>query len=129
MLGGDFKAKKIGVLGLSFKPDTDDMRESPSVEIIQGLQAKGARIQAYDPIAMEASRESLRDVHYCSDAYEAADGVDALLLITAWNEFKQLDMEKIRSVMRGSVLVDGRNIYDPVEMREFGFTYAGVGRS
>jgi UDPglucose 6-dehydrogenase len=129
LLGGDVKGKKIGVLGLSFKPDTDDMRESPSVEIIQGLQARGAKIHAYDPIAMDVSRESLRDVHYCSDAYEAADGVDALLLITAWNEFKQLDMEKIRSMMRGSVLVDGRNIYDPVEMREFGFTYAGVGRS
>jgi UDPglucose 6-dehydrogenase len=129
LLGGDVKGKRIGVLGLSFKPDTDDMRESPSVEIIQGLQAAGAKIQAYDPIAMEASRESLHDVHYCSDAYEAAHGADALLLVTAWNEFKQLDMEKIKSVMRGAVLVDGRNIYDPAEMREFGFTYAGVGRS
>jgi UDPglucose 6-dehydrogenase len=105
------------------------MRESPSVDIIAGLQAAGAKVQAYDPIAMEASRGCLKDIRYCSDAYEAANGVDALLLITAWNEFKQLDMEKVRSLMRGSVLVDGRNIYDPAEMRDFGFTYAGVGRS
>ena len=83
----------------------------------------------YDPIAMEASRGCLKNVHYCSDAYEAASGVDGLLLITAWNGFKQLDMERLRSAMRGSVLVDGRNVYDPVEMRDFGFTYAGVGRS
>lgn len=129
MLGGDVRGKRIGVLGLSFKPDTDDMRESPAIDIINGLQARGATIQAYDPIAMEASRESLRDVQYCSDAYEAANGADALLLITAWNEFKQLDMERLRAAMKGSVLVDGRNIYDPAEMRQFDFTYAGVGRS
>ena len=129
MLGGDAKGKKVGVLGLSFKPDTDDMRESPAIEIVQGLQAAGAKIQAYDPIAMEVSRDILKDVRYCADAYEAASDADALLLITAWNEFKQLDMEKVRSAMRGSALVDGRNIYDPVEMRAFGFTYAGVGRS
>jgi UDPglucose 6-dehydrogenase len=129
MLGGDAHGKKIGVLGLSFKPDTDDMRESPAIEIVYGLQAAGAKIQAYDPIAMEVSRNILKDVRYCTDAYEAASEADALVLITAWNEFKQLDMEKVRSAMRGSALVDGRNIYDPVEMREFGFTYAGVGRS
>ena len=129
MLGGDVAGKKIGVLGLSFKPDTDDMRESPAVDIIEGLQLAGAAIQAFDPIAMDASRECLKGVCYCNDAYEAANGADALVLVTAWNEFKQLDMEKVRSLMRGSVLVDGRNIYDPAEMREFGFTYAGVGRS
>jgi len=129
MLGGEAKGRKIGVLGLSFKPDTDDMRESPSIDIIAGLQAAGATIQAYDPIAMESSRQALTDVCYCNDAYEAATDVDALLLITAWNEFKQLDMEKVRSLMRGSVLVDGRNIYDPGELRDYGFTYAGVGRS
>jgi UDPglucose 6-dehydrogenase len=129
MLGGDVRGKKIGVLGLSFKPDTDDMRESPAIDIVGGLQAAGAQVQAYDPIAMEVSRDILKDVQYCADAYEAAKGADALLLITAWNEFKQLDMEKVRASMRGSALVDGRNIYDPSEMREFGFTYAGVGRS
>jgi UDPglucose 6-dehydrogenase len=129
MLGGDVTGKRIGVLGLSFKPDTDDMRESPAVDIIAGLQAAGAKIQAYDPVAMEASRACLSDVRYCNDAYEAATGVDALALITAWNEFKQLDMERLRSSMRGSVFVDGRNIYDPAEMREIGFVYAGVGRS
>jgi UDPglucose 6-dehydrogenase len=129
LLDGNVRGKRIGVLGLSFKPDTDDMRESPSIDIINGLQAKGAEIRAYDPIAIDSSRASLTGVHYCRDAYEAADGADALLLITAWNEFKQLDMEKIRSLMRGSTLVDGRNIYDPAEMKQFGFVYAGVGRS
>jgi UDPglucose 6-dehydrogenase len=129
MLGGSVKGKKIGVLGLSFKADTDDMRESPAIDIIKGLQEQGAKIQAYDPVAMEASRESLDGIKYSDDAYGAAEGADALLLITAWNEFKQLDMRRLREAMNGSVFVDGRNIYDPVEMRDAGFEYAGVGRS
>lgn len=129
MLGGDVKGKRIGVLGLSFKPDTDDMRESPSIDIVRGLQACGAHIQAYDPVAAESSQEYLTDVKYCADAYEAAEGAEALLLITAWNEFKQLDMARVREAMKGTALVDGRNVYDPVEMRELGFTYAGVGRA
>lgn len=129
MLGGSVKGKKIGVLGLSFKADTDDMRESPSIDIIRSLQEQGAAVQAFDPVAMEASRASLEGVTYCADPYKAADGADALLLITAWNEFKQLDVKRLREAMRGSVFVDGRNIYDPIEMRDAGFTYAGVGRS
>jgi UDPglucose 6-dehydrogenase len=129
MLGGSVKGKKIGVLGLSFKADTDDMRESPSIDIIKALQEQGAKIQAYDPVAMEASRGSLEGIRYCDDAYGAAEGADALLLITAWNEFKQLDMRRLREAMSGSIFVDGRNIYDPVEMRDAGFVYAGVGRS
>lgn len=128
LLGGDVSGKLIGVLGLSFKPDTDDMRESPSIDIIQGLQKQGAKIQAFDPVAEEASHAYLDEVTYCEDAYEAAEGVDALLLITAWNEFKQLDVERLRRAMRGSVFVDGRNIYDPEEMKKAGFNYAGVGR-
>jgi UDPglucose 6-dehydrogenase len=128
MLGGDVAGKRVGILGLSFKPDTDDMRESPSIDIIRGLQAKGALVQAFDPVAREAAHAYLDDVAYCEDAYEAAAGVDAVVLVTAWNEFKQLDMERLRGVMRGSVFVDGRNIYDPEEMREAGFNYAGVGR-
>ena len=127
--GGSVRGKKIGVLGLSFKADTDDMRESPAIDIIKGLQEQGAKIQAFDPVAMEASRESLEGIKYSDDAYGAAEGADALLLITAWNEFKQLDMRRLREAMSGSVFVDGRNIYDPVEMRDAGFTYAGVGRS
>jgi UDPglucose 6-dehydrogenase len=93
------------------------------------LQAQGASVQAFDPVAIEASRASLDNVTYCADPYEAAEGVDALLLITAWNEFKQLDVKRLREAMRGSVFVDGRNVYDPIEMRDAGFTYAGVGRS
>jgi UDPglucose 6-dehydrogenase len=129
MLGGDLNGKVVGVWGLSFKPDTDDMRESPSIDIVRALVHAGARVQAYDPIAMEASRGLLGDVSFCSNAYEAAKGADALLLITAWNEFKQLDMERVRKLMRKPVFLDGRNIYDPVEMRDLGFKYAGVGRS
>ncbi len=128
MLGGDAKGKRVGVLGLSFKPDTDDMRESPALDIIKALVDKGAEVQAYDPIAMDAARDQIKGVAFCSDAYETASGADALLLVTAWNEFKFLDMEKIRSLMRHPVLVDGRNVYDPKEMRDLGFTYAGVGR-
>jgi UDPglucose 6-dehydrogenase len=129
MLGGDLNGKVVGVWGLSFKPDTDDMRESPSIDIVRALVQAGARVQAYDPIAMEASRGLLGGVSFCSNAYEAAKGADALLLITAWNEFKQLDMERVRKLMRKPVFLDGRNIYDPVEMRDLGFKYAGVGRS
>jgi UDPglucose 6-dehydrogenase len=128
MLGGDAKGKIVGVLGLSFKPDTDDMRESPAIDIILGLQAMGATVQAFDPVSTDAAHAYLDNVVYCDDAYEAATGVDALVLVTAWNEFKQLDMERLRGIMRGSVFVDGRNIYDPEEMREAGFNYAGVGR-
>jgi UDPglucose 6-dehydrogenase len=128
LLGGDIRGKRIGVLGLSFKPDTDDMRESPAIDIINMLVEKGAEVQAYDPIAMDAARAILKNIRYCANAYEAAAGADALLLVTAWNEFKQLDMEQVRRLMRRPVLVDGRNVYDPHEMRELGFTYAGVGR-
>jgi UDPglucose 6-dehydrogenase len=128
MLGGTVAGKRIGVLGLSFKPDTDDMRESPSIDIINWLADKGAEVLAYDPIAMDAAREHLSSITYCTDAYDIAKGADAVILITAWNEFKQLDMERLRNLMRGRVLVDGRNVYDPKEMRALGFTYAGVGR-
>lgn len=129
MLGGDVAGKRIGVLGLSFKPDTDDMRESPAIDIIEALTDNGAKVAVYDPVAMDAAKKELHsDVEYCRDAYEAATGSDALLLITAWNEFKQLDMERVRGLMRHCVLVDGRNVYDPQEMSELGFKYAGVGR-
>ncbi len=129
MLGGEIKGKRIGVLGLSFKPDTDDMRESPSIDIVNGLIEKGAEVQAYDPIAMQAARDHLdKRVKFCTDAYETAAGCDALLLITSWNEFKALDMEQIKASMRRPILLDGRNLYDPEEVRAMGFTYAGVGR-
>jgi UDPglucose 6-dehydrogenase len=129
MLGGSVKGKRIAVLGLTFKPDTDDMRESPSIDIIKALQERGAEINAFDPVGMENARELMNGVRFCTDAYEAAAGADALLLLTAWNEFKRLDMERLRQEMRQPVLLDGRNVYDPNEMRELGFHYAGVGRN
>ena len=128
MLDGDVRGKRIGVWGLAFKPDTDDMREAPALDIIAGLQAEGAIVQAYDPVAMEVARRLFEDVVFCSDAYEAADGTDAVLLLTEWNEFKQLDMDRVRARMRQPVLLDGRNVYEPEELRAAGFTYAGVGR-
>ena len=128
LLDGSVEGKRIGALGLSFKPDTDDMRESPAIDIINWLVESGAEVMAYDPIAMEAAREQIKGARFCRNAYEVAKDADAILLITAWNEFKQLDMERLLKLMRGRVLVDGRNIYDPADMRALGFTYAGVGR-
>jgi UDPglucose 6-dehydrogenase len=118
----------IGVLGLAFKPNTDDMRESPSVDIIQALQTLGARVKAYDPVSMDAAGDLLPRVTYCATAYDVAKDADALLLVTEWNEFKQLDWLKIKDSMRQPVLLDGRNLYDPAEMRLRGFIYSGVGR-
>ena len=129
LLSGDVKGKRIAALGLTFKPDTDDLRESPSLDIIRTLQSKGAEVNAFDPVGMELASRVLKDVNFCSDAYEAAKDADAVLLLTAWNEFKHLDMERLHAVMRHPVLVDGRNIYDPEEIRELGFQYSGVGRS
>lgn len=128
-LGGSFDGKLIGVLGLAFKPNTDDMRDAKSVEIIGRLLAEGAKVQAYDPIAMENTRRIYPQICYAANAYDAADGADALVVVTEWNEFKQLNMERVRTLMRAPVLFDGRNIYDPARMRRLGFTYSGVGRS
>ncbi len=125
---GTVKGKEIGVLGLSFKPNTDDMREAPSIDIIQALQARGAHIKAYDPVAMERAAEIMPEVTFCATAYDAAKEADVLLIVTEWNEFKQLNWEKLRRFMRQPVVVDGRNLYDPVEMAHRGFTYWGVGR-
>ncbi len=120
--------KCIGVLGLSFKPNTDDMREAPSVDIIQALQQHGAHVKAYDPVAMERAGEVLPTVTFCATAYDAAKDADALLIVTEWNEFKQLNWEKLRNFMRRPIVVDGRNLYDPREMADRGFVYWGVGR-
>jgi len=125
---GTLDCKTIGVLGLAFKPNTDDMREAPSVEIIHLLQNEGAHIRAYDPVAMDRAREILNEVTFCQDPYEVAQGCDALIVVTEWNEFKHLDMNWIKQAMRQAVLIDGRNIYDPEEMKALGFTYRGVGR-
>jgi UDPglucose 6-dehydrogenase len=125
---GTLDEKVIGVLGLAFKPNTDDMREAPSVELIHLLQSEGSRIQAYDPVAMVNANLYLHDVTLCQDAYEAAQGADALVVVTEWNEFKHLSLSRLREVMRQPIVVDGRNIYDPEQMKVLGFTYRGVGR-
>ena len=118
----------VGLLGLSFKPNTDDMREAPSIDIAKVLLAAGAEVRAYDPAAIERAKPLLPDVVYLKDAYEVATGADAIVLVTEWNEFRQLDMARMKQVMRRPVIVDGRNIYDPAVMKSLGFTYRGIGR-
>jgi UDPglucose 6-dehydrogenase len=125
---GGFRGKTIGILGLAFKPNTDDMRDAPSISIIRLLQNEGAVVKAYDPVAVETAQRVLDDVEYCPNPYAVAQDADALMLVTEWNEFKQLDMRRVKSLMRQPVLIDGRNIYDPTRMRELGFTYRGMGR-
>ncbi|OGG01448.1 UDP-glucose 6-dehydrogenase [Candidatus Gottesmanbacteria bacterium RBG_16_52_11] len=120
---------KLAVLGLSFKPDTDDMRQAPSIRIISDLVAAGAQVSAYDPIAMTNAREVLpKSVTYAANAYAAAGGADAVLILTEWNEFRQLDLVKLARSMKQLVMFDGRNIYDPVQVKNLGFSYYGVGR-
>jgi UDPglucose 6-dehydrogenase len=125
---GELDEKVIGIWGLSFKPNTDDMRDAPSLEIIHLLQLEGAQVRAYDPVAMDLARRRLSNVTFCDDPYKVVEGADALVLVTEWNEFKQLDMDRVKASMRTPVLIDGRNIYDPEEMRTLGFTYRGMGR-
>ncbi len=124
----NLKGKTIGVLGLSFKPNTDDMRFAPSIDIINALQGEGAKIKAYDPEATEGAKKILKEVDYCKDPYEAAKDANALLILTEWNEFKELDLEKIKSLMKDKLVIDGRNIYNPEEMKRLGFAYLSVGR-
>ncbi|MFA5142545.1 MAG: UDP-glucose/GDP-mannose dehydrogenase family protein [Candidatus Omnitrophota bacterium] len=121
--------KTIGILGLSFKPDTDDIREAPALEIIDMLHKEGAAVKVYDPQAMARSRQVLpKEVVFCKDPYAVAKNSDCLLLATEWNEFKELDFKKIKRLMRQPIIVDGRNIYDPAEMKRLGFNYVGIGR-
>lgn len=122
------KDKTIGVLGLSFKPDTDDMRFAPSIDIIKALQAEGARIKAYDPVAMSKSREVLKNVTYCKDPYETAKGSDCLIILTEWDEFARLDLARVKKLLRHPIIIDGRNIFEPSKMKKLGFVYKGVGR-
>jgi UDPglucose 6-dehydrogenase len=124
----DIKDKNIGVLGLSFKPNTDDMRFAPSVYIIQELQKEGAKIKAYDPEAMKRAKLMLVDVEYCNDAYEVCKDADVLLLLTEWNEFKELDLQKVKTLMKNPLIIDGRNMYNPESMRDEGFSYISIGR-
>jgi UDPglucose 6-dehydrogenase len=125
---GTLDEKVIGILGLAFKPNTDDMRDASSVEIIHLLQSEGAQIRAFDPVAMVNADLYLDDVTLCEDAYEVAEGADALLVVTEWNEFKHLALPRLKEAMRQPIIVDGRNIYDPEQMRASGFVYRGMGR-
>ena len=125
---GSLEDKTVGLLGLSFKPDSDDMREARSLLVIKLLEENGCNIRAYDPLAMETTAGFFPDVTYCADAYEVAAGSDALILVTEWDEFKELDMEKVASLMNQPVMVDGRNLYSPDDMVAAGFIYEGIGR-
>jgi UDPglucose 6-dehydrogenase len=128
MLDNDVAGKTIGVLGLAFKPNTDDIREAPAIAIIKALQAKGAKIKAHDPVAKAAAKEVLPEVEYCQDSYSTCDGSDALVLATEWNEFRALDLERVRNLLHQPIMIDLRNVYEPGKMQGLGFRYAAVGR-
>jgi UDPglucose 6-dehydrogenase len=127
-LGGDVKGKVIGVLGLAFKPETDDMRDSPTIPLINGLQSAGAKIKAYDPQAIDNARKFFENIAFCHDAYETAEGADALVIATEWNEFRALNLERVKKLLKNPVIVDLRNVYDPARMKSEGFEYVSVGR-
>ncbi|MCX6338472.1 MAG: UDP-glucose/GDP-mannose dehydrogenase family protein [Candidatus Aureabacteria bacterium] len=122
------KDKVIGILGLAFKPNTDDMRSAPSVDIIAELQREGATIKAYDPKAMGVARKMLAGVKFCKNPYEAARGSDALVIVTEWDEFRQMSLDRIRALMTHPIIIDGRNIFDPEKVEEKGFIYKSIGR-
>lgn len=122
------KDKDIAVLGLSFKPNTDDLRNSPSVELVKSLIKEGASLRLYDPKAMEKSKKLFDSVVFCKDPYQAARGADCLIVATEWNEFKELDLIKLKKILKRPLLIDGRNIYDPKMLEKAGFSYIGVGR-
>lgn len=127
-LAGGLKGKTIAVLGLAFKPETDDMRDAPSVEIIRGMMESGAQVRAYDPVAMTEAAKLLPDISYAEDEYAAVKDADALVFFTEWNQFRALDMSRVRDLMKSPRIADLRNMYDPADMRELGFDYVGVGR-
>jgi len=127
-LAGGLTGKRIALLGLAFKPETDDMRDAPSVEIIRGLVERGATVSAYDPVARKEAEKILPAIEYADDEYAAASGADVLVFMTEWNQFRALDMDRIRGLMKVPRIADLRNIYEPTDMREMGFQYVGVGR-
>jgi UDPglucose 6-dehydrogenase len=126
---GSLKGKRIGVWGLAFKPRTDDMREAPSVPLIQGLLAAGAAVQVYDPEAMTVARGLFGSkITYADNSYAALTGADALVIVTEWNEFREPDFPRMRKLLRTPVIFDGRNLYNPEQIRGYGFTYVSIGR-
>ena len=127
-LSGDLAGKKVGVLGLSFKPETDDVRDAPAADIVESLLAQGAQVRAYDPAAMKEMGERYPAMTLCKDAYEVCDGADALVIVTEWNEFRALDLGRVKELLSEPILIDLRNIYDPETMQAAGFHYLSVGR-
>ena len=127
-MGGDVKGKTIGVLGLAFKQNTDDMRDAPSLDILPALQAAGAKVRAFDPEAMTEASHLLNDIEFASNAYDAAAGADALVIVTEWDQFRALDLDRIKAALKGNVVVDLRNIYSPEDMATKGFAYTSIGR-
>lgn len=127
-MGGDIRGKTVGILGLAFKQDTDDMRDSPAIAVVQALTDAGARVRAYDPEAMEQAKLVLPDIDYAEDAYEAIEGTNALVVVTPWDAFRALDLTRIRSLLAEPIVVDLRNIFDPGQARAAGLAYTGVGR-
>lgn len=127
--GGSVSGKTIGILGLAFKPNTDDMRDAPSLDIVPALIAAGAMVKAYDPEAMTESQKLLEDIIYCDTACDALEGADAMVVLTEWNEFRGMDLDRIKSALKHPIVVDLRNVYDPVEMAEHGFSYSCIGRA
>ncbi len=128
ILDGELSGKTIGLLGLSFKPNTDDMREAPSLFIVKMLQEKGAQIKAFDPVAMENAGKYMENVIFCSNEYETVEGCDAMVIVTEWNQFRKLDLARIKDLLVSPVLVDLRNVYEPEDMAAKGFKYVCVGR-
>ncbi len=127
-LVGDLAGKRVGMLGLSFKPETDDMRESPAIDIINSIVAKGGTVRAFDPVAMEESKHFVTGIEYATDEYDAIDGADIMVIVTEWNQFRALDMERVKRLLKAPKIADLRNVYEPGDMRELGFEYVGVGR-
>jgi UDPglucose 6-dehydrogenase len=125
---GDLHGRPIALWGLAFKQDTDDVRESPALDVLRMLLQRGAVVTAYDPAAIANAAREVPEARYVSDPYAAVVGADALLIATPWNEFKQADLRRVRSLMRTPIILDGRNIYEPAEVRALGFMYVGVGR-
>jgi len=128
LLGGSLQGKKIGILGLAFKPNTDDMRDAPALEVIDLIEADGGHVQAYDPVAMQVARQIKPNLELTLNPYECGAGCDAVVLMTEWNEFKQLDLRRLKNLMKSPVIVDARNVYEPDLMADMGFSYRGIGR-
>jgi UDPglucose 6-dehydrogenase len=127
-LAGGLNGKTIGILGLAFNPNTDDIRDSPGIDLVHLFQEQGALVKVYDPVAMPNSARVLKDAKLCEDAYDLAEGCDVVVLATDWNEFKNLDLGRVKRSMKLPIFIDGRNLYDPSLMYELGFIYRGLGR-